>query len=219
MKATLTARSSRLVDLQPAVGTGEVDRVGPDQRALAKDVEQSAPRHRHAPPGIMLIVARPPPTSAIAWRRLNTVSEHGHSSSATGFCPHQVGLCAKPGWRPLGFRRFLDPLDPRLRRPDTATARPSPGPPKLRPRTTASTEPSDAIAHPTVEAPGVGLTLGPGAEPNPLHPTVNSHANRDDSRCQPRGDPQLDGWRLVPQLPATRPSEPAARRSNRRVRQ
>ncbi len=194
MKATFTARSSRLVTCNlPSVPAKSIAWV-PISEPLRKTLN-SVLRGTASAPGIMLIVARPPPTSAIARRRFNTVS-----SMAIPPRPPASSSPSRPlretGLGPLGFRRFLDPLDPRIRRPDTATRDHRPDH-----RSFAREQGLDRavrpIAHPTVQAPGVGLTLGPGAEPNPLHPTVNSHANREIRGVSHVAIRDSDGWRLV----------------------
>ena len=100
----------------------------------------------------------------------------------------------------LGSRRFLDPLDPRLSAARHGNARSSPGPPRFGTANNASTEPSDAIAHPTAQ----GQRRQPHARSRreTRHPGPYRRSARlpRDSRCHASGDPRSPRARLVPQL-------------------
>ena len=197
MKATFTARSSRLVTCKPAVGTGEANRVGPDPRALAKDVEQRCSRGtRHAPRApCPPSRGRPRPARSPGGGSIRS-PVIGHSSSATGFVPHQSRPLRETGLGPLGFRRFLDPLDPRRRRPDTA-------PRDHRPdrRSFAREQGLDRAVRRDCAPSRPGSGRRPHARSRrgtkPPAPYRKFAREPRDSRCQPRGDPRLDGWRLV----------------------
>ena len=180
MKATFTARSSRLVTRSlsavPLKSMAWVPIIEPLRKTL-----NSVLRGTASAPGIRPIVARGPhPTSAIACRRLHAIPIMAIPPRPTASSSRGRPLLETGQGLP-GFGRFLDPLDPGIRRADPALLDHRPDRRSLA-REHGLDRAVRPIAHPAGEPSGLSLALGPGAEPDPLHPTVDPRANRDIRR-------------------------------------
>ena len=218
MNATFTARSSRLVTCSLASVPANSMAWVPISEPLRKTLKSGVARRGQARAGS---TPRPPSRPRASCDRVLTRGCMRLRSSAL-LLGHRLTLTSSASARnraaPARFRAF-----PRSARPAHAG-----GPvPALRdhrrtatasPANNASTEPSDRLRTQPSSPRAVGLALGPGPKPYPLHLTINSHlVPRVFDGVRHADNPTSSGPRLDPHRCDRRPSRATLRRSIRRV--